>query len=771
MSYPGNPDLSAEAKEKVITTFRRVVRLLQEGKREEAQIGLEFCLRLDPSFGPGVSLQQQFSSGEHELDLSSVLSSLAAPSTEEVNLLLVDAVEDYNSRRYFDAKEKVEKVLQDLPGHQEARQLLRQIDASVKVESQVAHFLLQARETFDGGDPQEAANFVMMAQALDPHHPGISAMLAEINAAGGGEQAAAGQEVADLSFEPVDEPDGRSLFDDGASTQAIDLSEVSAAESMAAEPATFEFSAESLESESGFGGGDTAATVADTGFAADVGEPSDAAAGGGEPSFDFGGGGGDSTFEFEAADDDWGLGSSADSSALQVDGNVDGAAADSGGTLFDLDGAAEVPEDDGLAGLGAEDAERIRQLLAKGELAFDSGRYQDAIDTWSRVFLIDPANAKAGQRIEAARARQDEVERTIEHLLYEAKSAIDAGRNDEALRTIDEVLDLQPNQLEAVELRDRLGAPLDDTPAEPSAEEAPGAAQSPAMPSLPDLDADLFEERDRYETAAEGTVQASTRAAGGAPAKSAGKQAIPIRLIAAVVAGLVVVALGVWFGSQLISGGDDNGGGAVVEEALAQARELKAEGRVEDAIALLQSVQVSGLDQTLIKNEIDAYQKSMVPPTPTPIPSELVAARRLFDEGRWLEAYRSVQSGLSEFPRDGALRQLEEQILEMEPAIGALYRAEESGDSVAALAAARQLADDHPDESEYAECVDRHLFNTAVDEIKSHNLAGGTALLEELMQRRPDDDEARQVLDFVETYKRRPSDMQLKVFTSSLSKR
>ena len=33
--------------------------------------------------------------------------------------------------------------------------------------------------------------------------------------------------------------------------------------------------------------------------------------------------------------------------------------------------------------------DRISQLLAEGQRAFDAERYQDAIDCWSRIFLIE----------------------------------------------------------------------------------------------------------------------------------------------------------------------------------------------------------------------------------------------------------------------------------------------------------------------------------------------------------------------------------------------
>ena len=60
MAYPGNPELSPQAQDRVMTAFRQVVGKLQEGSREEALIGLEFVLRLDPAYAPGVGTPEPF---------------------------------------------------------------------------------------------------------------------------------------------------------------------------------------------------------------------------------------------------------------------------------------------------------------------------------------------------------------------------------------------------------------------------------------------------------------------------------------------------------------------------------------------------------------------------------------------------------------------------------------------------------------------------------------------------------------------------------------
>ena len=104
MAYPGNPELSPEAQDRVMTAFRQVVGKLQDGHREEALIGLEFVLRLDPAYAPAKNLHQQISSGIAEIDLDEVMLQLQAPTTDVINELLVEAVEDFNNQDFSDSR-------------------------------------------------------------------------------------------------------------------------------------------------------------------------------------------------------------------------------------------------------------------------------------------------------------------------------------------------------------------------------------------------------------------------------------------------------------------------------------------------------------------------------------------------------------------------------------------------------------------------------------------------------------------------------------------
>ncbi len=713
MAYPGNAELSPEAQERVLSTFREVIRNLQNGRRDEAKIGLEFVLRLDPEFAPAVSLQRQMSSGSGELDLGSVLESLSGPAPEELEAELVRAVELFSDRHFLEAKEAVEHVLRELPGHQEARQLLGQIQEALKVEAQVAGFLSQAREALDRREGQEAANFVMMAQALDPNHPGISPMLAEL-------QRAAPQ--ATPGPEPEEAPDtGEDSFDIRFET----MEEPAALEP---QPAPEQAEAPGME-----------------GFDFEFGSA---------PEFDFGQPGESAPATGEQPEDE----------------------------LFSLPGEAGSPAG-GQAAVPASEPqdEKVTELLQRGQEAFDAEDFQEAIDVWSRIYLIDPANTVVSERIDTARAQLEELSRELELVLHNAMEAVDAGRTDEALQLVEQVLQRQPGHLEALDLKERLlkSAPAAPATAEsqPMAPSAPGPA--PKTPdsgeddlSLPEIEDDLFREElpDQIPTPAEPLQIPDLPDV--APVSRPRRRRLPIRMIAIIAGAILVVALGAWFGSRILSGRDTEAQNSeAVERAIRQSERLFRRGRIEEAIHILREAPASSVDQPRIAHLILKYQKAIQPPTPTPVPAVLGDAEAAARNGHWLSAYQLVMEGLRTQPKDPGLLELKEQIVQQAPLVETFTATADRGDAPAALSIVRQLAERYPDDPAVSKELDRQLFNAAVAELRHYNLTGAHVLLSELGKRQPQDEEVARILEFIKTYKNRPVDMRLKIFIHTIKLR
>lgn len=136
-----------------------------------------------------------------------------------------------------------------------------------------------------------------------------------------------------------------------------------------------------------------------------------------------------------------------------------------------------------------------------------------------------------------------------------------------------------------------------------------------------------------------------------------------------------------------------------------------------------------------------------------------------------MAAYERVMSELRAHPNDPGLEAVRQQILEVEPVVVDLYGAIRSGDHQAALDLSKGLLEKRPGDSEMVAAYDRFLFNAAIAELRAFNLSNAESYLKELQQRQPEDSEIPRILEFVDTYKTRPIDMQLEIFVGSLSER
>jgi tetratricopeptide (TPR) repeat protein len=402
MAYPGNPELSPQAQERVMSAFKQVIEKLQKGNREEALIGLEFVLRLDPAYSPAKNLHKQVASGSTEIDLNDIVSQLSAPTTTAINNLVIEAMEDFNNRDFDSARSKVEQVLLDLPGHNEARDLLRQIEEATKGENQVSLFLSQARDALEQGNSQEAANFVMMAQALDPHHRDIAPTIAQINNAGD-------MSLSQAGFSVTKETTDEALFgspDDGPPEFGG--------------PADFDAAAEASD------------LFAEVEVPA-VPTPSDPV-----------------TYEQPATTElsaDEVLPESQD--YYEDDGNDVSDLFDAGPTTFDEESVDdELDPDDPRA--------VIPSLLTKGGDAAAEDNFPAAIDAWSRILLIDHTHEVARDRIEHIRHAKDELDRRIEPMLSDSEAALASGELTLASDFIDRALTIFPKHVAATRLKEKI---------------------------------------------------------------------------------------------------------------------------------------------------------------------------------------------------------------------------------------------------------------------------------------------------------------------------
>jgi len=753
-----------------MTAFKQVLTNLQAGQREEAMIGLEFVLRLDPKFSPAANLKRQLASSSNEIDLGDIIAQLQAPTTEAINGLLIEAVDDFNSREFLGAKEKVEKVLIDLPGHQEARDLRDQIDKALKIEGQVGQFLIQAREALAKGDPQEAANFVMMAQALDPHHTGIASTLKEIDETGGLALSQEGTAELPAASQEQTMPPSRPA---STGTESEPISVADAVDPGAPDPPPDDQLGSPPENALA-GEEDAFAVEFDTQdpFADLMDSEPEPAMPEPPPVPTFGDGGGDDV-SFPPVDDTADLFSAPPESF------------DTGDPV----GAPSDGEDSDFADMKDADedsiASSIQELIERGQAAYDQRDQPLAISIWSRVFLLKPTHPEAGHLIERAKKSLAEIENQIESLFSKARDAFDEGEHDAARLLITKALALRPNHLEVNLLKEQLDREQGVVSAKPQAEETPArrVEDSPAaVPELPELDDDLFgdlpvgpdadadaesldddlfsdhdEDFDDFEE-----LSLVDRI----------RSKISVRLLAIAGVALVVVLAGVWLGGNfLTSEPEEVDDSAAVNEVLIAADRLYKEHKVEEALHLLREFPAAGLSQQRIEMRISKYEVSLAPPTPTPVPEDASRAQALFDQGLWWSAYMAATDGLAAYPDDPGLMELQQLIIETEPEAPILHNALKTRDYRTAVSISEDLLLQYPGQGDIVVVLERSLFNAALAESRAYNLTGAENHLTRLLELKPEDEEALRFLEFVQKYKVRAADMRLEIFIRSLNER
>ena len=221
MSYPGNRALPADTQERLLGTFDQTLALAESGSRQEALLGCDFVLRMDPQFEPARRLQERLRSAAgpvpvadlrsadgdapgalHDLDhdLSHDLSHLAAELPELDDLdglaaelpdlpaaapmagaheLRVRFAELLKARRFQELLSTVERESAAVLADPELGHLAEMAHQRMEAEPYVHKFLDKVRQAMAKGDGAEADRLIEKARSLDPTHPEIAELAAE----------------------------------------------------------------------------------------------------------------------------------------------------------------------------------------------------------------------------------------------------------------------------------------------------------------------------------------------------------------------------------------------------------------------------------------------------------------------------------------------------------------------------------------------------------------------------------------------------------------
>lgn len=743
MVYTGDTRLDQKVQQRIMTAFAEAVRLYREGLAEESLTVLRSISDVDAQFKPAQRLEAAINANA-PVDLAQLLGEMSAAADEDAAELVGKARQAFEQRDFATAQSLAQTVLKDLPGHVEARRLMLEAQARQRAAAEVETLLGRARDALEADQIPEAQGFLRLARNLDASHPGIAALEARMPAPAGAEP------EPEFEFEVFDQ------FGGGA-VQSTAEAPAAAGEGAPDAGADFEPGFEGplpsmpapvvAPAAAPRGPGVQAAPAAPSGFqVAPVVAPS--------PAPPAGWPGPSPTFGAPPA-----TAAPPPAAGFTFDAPMDEAGIDFGQVSM----PAPAAPADFAAAAGPED--RIQELLDQGQRAFDAGDFQGAVETWSRIYLLDAHHAEAELRIEQARRRREEVERLAEHRFYEAREAFEQGRVDDARALCREVLGLQPQHLEAHDLLQRL-----DTPAAPP---------PPPTPSLAADEEDLF--RDDFVPA---TI-ASTAVAGGAaaaPAPARERAAVarasdkPARTIAglplpvaAAAAALLVVAVGagLFFGGKLLFRGSDRAASTIgIADALAE------RGQLEDAIGVLQSLsgQLEGEQANLVNEKIQSLRRRLKARA-TPVPAfDVAAVRAAIGEGRRLAAYRLVQDGLQKAPAEPQLLAVQTELAGYSSLLPQLATAVRDGNWEAARQAADRIRHDHPEDAEAAHVWAVATFNVALGALRKYQVAAANSLLAELV-RLGDDPQAAKLQAFAKSYLSRPADPRYDLFVNNLEMR
>ncbi|HKD17249.1 MAG TPA: tetratricopeptide repeat protein, partial [Thermoanaerobaculia bacterium] len=542
------------------STFRHTLNLFKEGKAEDCLIGCDFILKMDPRFAPARQLMEKAKNPASDVDVAHLeelvvetptrLERIASPETDR---LLVRAAESLNARDFDAAVAAAEQVLQALPGNKDATEILRKAREKKNAQPQFEIARQRAIAALEGHRDGEARAALEKMKSLDPEHPAVALLDRKLAAAAPPPAAELGESTNPGLRLQEEEP---APVSGGGSLGDLSLDSLSLDESSAAVPPPPDM------------GRSTTGPLAIPGRDRFTSPSVDAS-----PAPDL----------WNSPPEGGDLGSlSLEDPSPAVD--LSAAAYSSSPAYTDvpepvfsspMESAPEPPSQH----------QEIASLLQRGDEAARSGNRQQAIEIWSRIFLIDINNSDAVGRIEKARQEMSEGNKRVADGLKRGREAFEAGDFSTAREAFLQVLAVDETDLTARSYLDRIEAEL----ARPSSglDLAKKAPQS-----------DILSEEMAVATASEPEPEARTPVAAPERDPTAKVRKPADRRFVLALAAAVVLAVGVG-GYMLLRPGHGKAaprGAAEGGPSLEHATALFQEGKLTETVAELRQIAPSSPD-------------------------------------------------------------------------------------------------------------------------------------------------------------------------------
>ena len=713
-AYPGNTSLSTAVKERVVSTFQQTLALFKQGRIEEVVQGCGLILRMDPMFDPAKKLMEKARNPSAPIDADSLL----GPDDPMAEARAAMAARNF--QRVIDITTEV--LTNDLM-NDEARLMNEQAREKLEAAPFIDQFIKKTEQQIAKGDVAGARAGLDKIRSLDGDDTAIRRLEGEISKI---KPAAA----SSASF-VVDTPaaPGR------GSAQASDFGFTFEEEK--ATPASFSF-------DSPFS--------TDTGTVPPVTPPGN--------------------FSFDAPKQPTPPPQPPPSS-FSFDTPppsptpFPGAPAPGG---FDFATASIETTPD--------DQKKVQEYLEDGDRAFNAGQYQQAIDLWSRVFLIDVTNELASERIEKAKGKRQDAEQRGESLLAAGVQAFDRGDRAGAKENFTKLLQIDPLNSTAQDYLERMS----DTGAGGAAS-FDSSFTPPAQAQKKDIFADDYSSLDSLSPPAAGSAAApSTSARKPAAAKTAaatsasqGRQ-LPMRAIIMVV--VVVLVAGGWFAwSKFMAKPpyDATATAAIFRNVAV----LSQKGQYDAAIALLQEIKPDdpqhdkalGMMADLQNKKSTASELVNGRPAEAVFQENLVAGRTAFDSHDYDAAKKAFDSAARIKPLPPVMKALydaaSQQVSKLEGA-KSLFSERRFQEALTNL---QGLAQQDPQNQSIKRLITDAHFNLGAVALQEERLPDAVREFDEVLKVDPNDELAKRSKALAERYNGQAKDLLYKIYVKYLPMR
>lgn len=430
--------------------------------------------------------------------------------------------------------------------------------------------------------------------------------------------------------------------------------------------------------------------------------------------------------------------------------------------------------------------EEIASLLKRGDDARAAGDQQQAIEIWSRIFLIDINNMDAVARIESARSEMSEESRRVAASLEKGQESYARGDLAAARTQFDAVLSLGEERPPVAPAAPAIPGP---TPTTPSPHDL-SAVATPADVLAEELDQSGPPGGRRSWTSIprppRNTEPTAEAAAAEAPKRLALRVSPRVAMIGA--AGLAVVALLLFF--LLRSPRTETPAvKAAAGPTLEHATQLFREGKIEETTAELRQIPRSHPDyaraQKLLASLVDAKgpaaapaPSGSAPPASSgeaPSASNPAALRaegeRALADKRYIDAMKSFSAAAPHYAADPTFSQemgvALEKVSELTPAVK-LYNDGEYETAIPILWRIYQASRDNKDAQSY---LLRSYYNQGILQLQNGLYDRAQQSFGEVLGLDPQDVESARHRQFAERYRKGDLDLLGRIYVRYISPR